>query len=346
MNTVTFTRADGTAKNSYTDWGLLLRPKNIAPPEPKIITMAIDGRDGDIDLTEWAGAVRYNDRAFPLAFYMTDAATDINAKATTIKNWLHGQRVKITFSDDADYYYSARVSVTAAYNDGGVGMLSMDVIAAPYKYKQEKTLVKRTIDTSEYIVLQNDRMLSRPKITAGAAFNIVQYSKNLIAPNFSTSTLAGVTYTADGAGGVTVNGTATGMSYITFSTRTLPAGVYTISGFPLDGSPTKYGGLANAPNLSVSYYAYSGSRTFTLETAQSVHIRFRVFEGATVSGLYFKPQLEAGDTATAWEAHKTTSYNVSAGTYEYTNFLLREGLNVVGVAGSGEISFEWQEGAL
>ena len=346
MNTVTFTRADGTAKNSYTDWGLLLRPKNIAPPEPKIITMAIDGRDGDIDLTEWAGAVRYNDRAFSLSFYMTDAVTDINAKATAIKNWLHGQRVKITFSDDAEYYYSARVSVSDAHNDGGVGMLSIKVISSPYKYKREKTLVYRTIEKSEYVLLKNDRMLSRPTIRAGASFNIVRYGKNLIAPNFSTTTLDGVTYTSDGAGGVTVNGTSTGMSYITFSTRTLPAGVYTISGFPLDGSETKYGGLANVPNLSVSYYAYNGSRTFTLATAQSVHIRFRVFEGTTVDGLYFKPQLEAGDTATAWEAHASKSYNVSVGTYEYTDFLLREGINVVGVAGSGEITFEWQEGAL
>lgn len=217
MNTVTFKRADGTAKNSYTDWGLLLRPKKIAPPDPKIIRMEIEGRDGDVDLTEWAGEVRFNDRSFPLSFYMTDMVAEIEAKASAIKSWLHGQRVRITLSDDAGYYYDARCSVGEAYCDGGVGLLTINVIASPYKLKQDKTTVSKAIAESESVALENDRMTARPKITADAAFNVV-------------------------------------------------------------------------------------------------------FRGK--------------------------SYSISAGTYEYTDFVLNEGLNTVGIEGSGNISFEWQEGAL
>lgn len=167
MNTVTFRTADGVTKNSYTDLGLLLRPKKIAPPAPKIIKMAIDGRDGDIDLTEWAGEVRYNDRTFTLSFYMTCALHEIETRATEIKNWLHGQRVQITLADDAAYYYAARVSVSDARADGGLGLLEMSVTAEPYKYKQAKTVVNAAIDGTKTLALTNDRMSAMPRVTVG-----------------------------------------------------------------------------------------------------------------------------------------------------------------------------------
>lgn len=174
MNTVTFKKSDGTTKNSYADLGLLLRPKKIAPPEPKVIRMAIDGRDGDLDLTEWAGEVRYNDRAFPLSFYMTCALSEIEEKATAIKNWLHGQRVQITFADDALYYYDARISVSDAHADGGLGVLDMSVVAAPYKLAQEKTYEMYDISGTKKITLNNDRMTARPKVITDGAYTIVQ----------------------------------------------------------------------------------------------------------------------------------------------------------------------------
>lgn len=215
MNTVTFTRvADGVSKRSYADWGLLLRPKKIPAPEPKFIMMGIEGRDGDIDLTEWAGEVRYQNRSFPLSFYMTDPVPDVTAKATEIRNWMHGQRVKITFSEDAEYYFLARVSVPDAHIEGGVGMLTVNVITEPYKYKQQKTVINKTIDGTQAIVLTNARKRATPEITIDTtgSMNVVYHSSLVWDLGSGVFTLPELELT-QGDNVVTVTGTGT----ITFS---------------------------------------------------------------------------------------------------------------------------------
>ena len=345
MNTVTFKKPNGTTKNSYADWGLLLRPKQIVPPAPKIVKMAIEGRDGDIDLTEWAGEVRYNDRAFPLSFYMTCALSEIEAKATEIKNWLHGQRVQITLADDAAYYYAARVSVDDAFADGGIGVLEMAVTAEPYKYKQGKTVATYAVNGNTTVVLQNDRMTTLPKITTDAAFSITKFGKNLV-PAFDSSTSEGVTFTADGQGGCTANGTSTGTAYKVFATYKLSPGTYTISGFPSD-NPEAYQGYVYAQNAGQSYYAPNGYRTITLETEDTVSVRIRVYNGKTANDVYFRPQLEAGSVATAYAPFAKTTYTVGqAGAHEFADLLLSEGYNAIELNGTGNVQIEYQEGAL
>lgn len=207
MNTVTFKKPDGTTKNSYADWGLLLRPKKIASPDPKIITMEIEGRDGDIDLTEWAGEVRYNNRSFPLSFYMTCALSEIEKKATEIKNWLHGQHVQITLADDAAYYYAARVSVSDAYAKGGLGVLEMSVTAEPYKYKQEKTVVSKAVNGTEIINLTNDRQSALPQVTVetDTSIRLEYHGSNVWDLGSGTFTLAGLIL-KEGSNAVTVTG--------------------------------------------------------------------------------------------------------------------------------------------
>lgn len=207
MNTVTFKKPDGTTKNSFADWDLLLRPKKIKSPDPKIIKMEIEGRDGDIDLTEWAGEVRYNDRTFPLSFYMTCALREIEDKATDIKNWLHGQRVQITFADDAAYYYEARVSVSDAYANGGLGVLDMSVTAEPYKYKQEKTVVSKAVNGTATINLTNDRQSALPQVTIETDTSIrLEYrGSNVWDLGSGTFSLAGLILT-EGDNVVTVTG--------------------------------------------------------------------------------------------------------------------------------------------
>lgn len=355
MNTVTFTRADGTAKNSYTDWGLLLRPKEIAPPEPKIITMSIDGRDGDIDLTEWAGAVRYNDRAFSLSFYMTDAVTDINAKATAIKNWLHGQRVKITFSDDADYYYSARVSVTAAYNDGGVGVLAMSVIAAPYKYKQEKTSRRVWVVNGAAHVFSCDRMTARPRFTAEGETSFKVCGKNILQYPYpeATSTNNGITYTANADGTVTATGTATGVSVYFFQTRESPlklsAGAYTFSGCPDGGGFDKYS--IRGENMTSGTYLQAdigaGQTVVFPDDYTDIRLYITIGAGVTVDGLKFSPMIEQGESKTDYEQYKALPVSVSAGATEFASVLFREGANTIYGTGAGAfVTVEYQEGAL
>jgi len=355
MNTVTFKKADGTTKNSYADLGLLLRPKKIAQPEPKIIRMAIEGRNGDLDLTEWAGEVRYNDRAFPLSFYMTCALSEIETKATEIKNWLHGQRVQITFADDAAYYYDARVSVSDAHADGGLGVLDMSVVAAPYKYKQGITSARVWLVNGATRAFRCDRMTTRPKFIAEGSTTFNVCGKNILQYPYpeTTRTHNGITYTANSDGTVTATGTATADSFFFFHTLENPlklsAGTYTFSGCPVGGGFDGYS-IRGQNITSGDYFSadIGEGRTIVLtEALTDIRLYITIGAGVTVDGLAFAPMLAKEGGKTDYEPYKAKSVSVSGGTFEFTDVLFREGLNTLYGTGAGQyVTVEYQEGAL
>lgn len=355
MNTVTFKKPDGTTKNSYADWGLLLRPKQIAPPDPKIIKMEIEGRDGDIDLTEWAGEVRYNDRTFPLSFYMTCALHEIEDKATDIKNWLHGQRVRITFADDSAYYYEARVSVANAYANGGLGVLDMSVTAEPYKYKQDVTSKRVWLVNGAVRAFTVDRMTTRPRFIAegGTAFNVC--GKNILKYPYSdgTKTHNGVTYTVNSDGTITTSGTATADSLFYFHSSSAPmklsSGAYTFSGCPAGGALDKYtiGGQNITSGAYFSSDTGNGCPINLTESLTDIRLYISIRSGVDATGLVFKPQLERGSTKTDYEPYRSIALALSAGTAEYTDILFKEGVNTLYGTGAGAyVTVEYQEGAL
>ena len=57
MNTVKFGTLD-----SYSDLHSILNKKTIGTPTPKKETVSVAGRDGEIDLTDYFGEVKYNNR--------------------------------------------------------------------------------------------------------------------------------------------------------------------------------------------------------------------------------------------------------------------------------------------
>ena len=131
-------------------------------------------------------------------------------------------------------------------------------------------------------------------------------SKNIIPYPYvvTTKTDKGITWTDNGDGTVTANGTATGDSFFAFSyTVALPAsGKYTLSGCPVGGSGTTY-----------YIYAYDGSnrvgtdygngRIISMDATKTYRVYAMVANGATVNNAIFKPQLEYGITATAYTSY-------------------------------------------
>lgn len=127
--------------------------------------------------------------------------------------------------------------------------------------------------------------------------------KNLLPYPYSetTKTENGVTFTDNGDGTITVNGTATAdvKFYCCSETDriTISSGTYTMSGCPNGGSATTYyiGGF--------SYNEFSSGQTFTVTDTASDWFYIMIKSGATVNNLIFKPQLEVGSTATAYEQY-------------------------------------------
>lgn len=177
MNKVTF----GT-KNSYDDFGISLRPKKRPKPQPKYEYVSIPARNGDLDLTEWAGDVFYENLSFPLEFNVIDPMNTWDEKLRQITNYLHGKKMKVTFSDDAEYYYLGRVTVNELSSDRNVGLLSLSCNFEPYKYKQEVTVKEYAVSAGNTYTFTNGRMKVVPTLTLSSAmtisFNGNSYSLN------------------------------------------------------------------------------------------------------------------------------------------------------------------------
>ena len=116
-----------------------------------------------------------------------------------------------------------------------------------------------------------------------------------------SATHNGVTFTVNDDGTVTANGTAEGgtASIIigSFRNNPFPAGTYTMSGVPTNGTYMNFSGDVNAQLFGT----VSKSLTFTITEGQSQNVlTCCVSNGTTVENVVFKPMLEKGTVATPY----------------------------------------------
>ena len=154
MNTVTF-----DIYNSYSDLGLILSSKSIGAAKVKSLSVDIPAGDGALDYTEWFGDIYYENRELSFGFTMLCSSRDFLKKYSELQNLLNGRRMKITLSDDTDYYYVGRVSVNEWLSEKNIGKVVVTVDAEPYKLKHALTVITTTIASSaeHYIVCPNMR---------------------------------------------------------------------------------------------------------------------------------------------------------------------------------------------
>jgi predicted phage tail component-like protein len=118
-------------KHSFKDFGLVLSSKVITPPEPQLNLVQVPFRDGSIDL-QLTDDVKYKDRTINLTFSLMEGV--FNLKVSELQNYLHGERMKIIFDDDASFYYIGRVNVTTTTYEKRIGTINIQCIVEPYKY--------------------------------------------------------------------------------------------------------------------------------------------------------------------------------------------------------------------
>lgn len=142
--------------------------------------------------------------------------------------------------------------------------------------------------------------------------NVMVFGKNLIPYPYinTTKTINGITFTDNGDGSVTINGTATANAYYDLTQFKLyPKGDYFMSGCPAGGSTDSY--YLNCVNASgIAYTLYKndiGSGTIiNLSSDDTLAFSIRIKIGTTVNNLVFKPQLELGAVATEYEEYRKT----------------------------------------
>lgn len=174
MNSVNF-----GDKNSYTDFGLILRPKERPFPTPKTNYVSIDGADGDLDLTtSLTGDVKYENIPYTLEFYLKDKRTEWETALLELSTYLHGKKMNLTFSDDPDYYYVGRYTLNPLTSDKNVGLLSIDCILEPYRLKKTETI--KSITGVGTLTLSNMRKWVMPKITSSASMEFTFEDKQFV----------------------------------------------------------------------------------------------------------------------------------------------------------------------
>ena len=138
-------------KHSYNDFKLLLTSKVISPPSPQINKVSVPLRDGAIDLTcALTDDVKYDDRKITMTFTMIEPSKSWPERVSQIQNYLHGQRMKIVFDDDAAFYYIGRISVNEWASSRHNGKLVIEGSVEPFKYDITSSAVDWEWDTFDF----------------------------------------------------------------------------------------------------------------------------------------------------------------------------------------------------
>ncbi len=174
MNTIKF-----GDKDSFNDFGLILRPKERPFPAPKINYVNIEGGDGDLDLTtSLTGDVKYENISYNLEFTLKDKRVDWETALLNLSTYLHGKKMNLTFSEDPDYYYVGRYTLNPLTSDRNIGLLSIDCILEPYRLKKDETI--KTITGTGTLTLSNTRKWVMPKITSTSSMEFTFEGKSFV----------------------------------------------------------------------------------------------------------------------------------------------------------------------
>ena len=168
MNGITF--GDYHSSN---DLKLLLTHKEMGSPAVKTNKVDIPGADSSIDLTDFFGEPKYEDVTHKFEFTTIEPQSDFLTQFSTIKNAIHGKKVRIILDDDPTFFYWGRCYVSSFTSAKGVGTISVECECEPYKYRLTKTVVTRTISGTADITLTNSRKRAVPEITTTASMTFV-----------------------------------------------------------------------------------------------------------------------------------------------------------------------------
>lgn len=194
------------------DWGLILNNVSLNPPEPKTVYVSVDGRDGDLDLSEaLTGEIKYGNRVASFTFLLTEGSyLDRENLITEIMRIVHGKKLQIILDDDTGYYLYGRCSVKSVNNDKSYGSVVVECNCEPWRYAILETIRVVTVDVglkSEIACMNNGAKTVIPEITITGGITITFGE--------STATLADGTYKLTnlllkpGATVITVEGSGT-----------------------------------------------------------------------------------------------------------------------------------------
>lgn len=194
--------------HSFADFRLILSSKKIESAEPKIVKVSLEGADGDIDLTEYFGEPKYNNRTIEFTFSSIVPINEFLEQFSEINNAIHGKKMKIVMEDDPDFYYVGRCSVSAWEWNGRVTELTVTCDCEPYKYKMYKTVRTDVVSENAVVNYYNLRKRVIPKFTFDGEMNFSFEGANYSVGTAGTYTFPAIEFKS-GANRITYEGNGT-----------------------------------------------------------------------------------------------------------------------------------------
>lgn len=158
--------------DSWADFSLIRSRKTVEAPEPKFIKVEVEGADGELDLTDYFGDVKYKNRNITFEFSTAVREREFMNLFSKIQNALHGKKMKIVLEEDSDFYYVGRISVNEWEADRNIGLITVDCDCEPYKYKKNKTIFTLNLTGKIQHILPNLRKHVVPTFTISSPLKI------------------------------------------------------------------------------------------------------------------------------------------------------------------------------
>ena len=196
--------------HSYDDLKLILNSKEIGSPEVKVNKVDIPGADSSLDLTDFFGEPKYEDLTHKFSFSTIVPQAQFLSLFSTVKNALHGKKMRIILDDDPLFYYMGRIKVSSFTNEKNIGIIEIECDCEPYKYKLEKTVAEIYVDGTFTAAIPNGRKRAVPEVTVVTDGSIrIEYQGSNIWDLGSGSYTLPELELVEGENTVTVTGTGT-----------------------------------------------------------------------------------------------------------------------------------------
>ena len=154
-----------TFGNIHTDdLNLILSSVNIPPAQPKTNYIDIPGTDGQIDVTEALGTVKYQMREAEFVF-TTLPGHNIEDTKRKVANAINGVYFsKIILDKDPEWYWQGRVNIDSYENEYPCDKITVKATLKPYKLRDNvlKFCSDKPQDTRT-VVLYNENRVVLPK---------------------------------------------------------------------------------------------------------------------------------------------------------------------------------------
>ena len=158
--------------HSYKDLNLILNTKEIGSPVVKERKIDIEGADGSLDLTDFFGEAKFENVTHKFTFSTIVPKATFLSLFSTVKNVLHGKKMRIILDDDPLFYYMGRIHVSSFTNEKNIGTISIECDCEPFKYKLDKTVVSKAVTGTQTVTLTNGRKRAVPSITTTGSMTI------------------------------------------------------------------------------------------------------------------------------------------------------------------------------